>query len=348
MTGRAKNPPPSTVRKNLLKVGITFDTRDDFEFVSEEAEDWDAEFAVSTAVDDIAHALEDLGHGVEFIGSGRNLLNNFRQVEQSVDIVFNVAEGYFGRARESQVPAMLELAGIPYVGSDSYSLALALNKWHTKVLALSNGIRTPEFQVIRRAEELERCRVAFPVIPKLCYEGSSKGLRADSVVEDRDHLRLAVNYLLRTYKQPVLVERFVDGREVDVPIIGTSATKAFGVVGITLDGSPELGRSFLTSKIVRDDAYGFSYPLSNEPFVAEAERSSLMMYNLFDCRDFGRADMRIDREGRAYLLELNPYPFLGKHSSFNEVAQKSGIGYKDMIGMILESALQRQEIRQRV
>ena len=99
--------------------------------MSDEPEDWDAEFAVSTAVDDIAHALEDLGHDVDFIGSGRSLLNNFRRIEESVDIIFNIAEGYLGRARESQVPAMLELAGIPYVGSDSYSLALALNKWHT-------------------------------------------------------------------------------------------------------------------------------------------------------------------------------------------------------------------------
>ncbi|MDG6981834.1 MAG: hypothetical protein JRM74_00045 [Nitrososphaerota archaeon] len=108
-----------------LRIGITFDTRDDFDFVSHEAEDWDAEFAVSTAVQDIAHALEDLGHEVEFIGSGRNLLKNLRKMEDSVDIVFNVAEGYFGRGREAQVPATLELAGIPYVGSDSYALAPA-------------------------------------------------------------------------------------------------------------------------------------------------------------------------------------------------------------------------------
>ena len=328
---------------NPLKVGITFDTREDFSFVSEEVEDWDAEFAVSTAVQDIAHALEDLGHEVDFIGSGRNLLNSLRKVEDSVDIIFNIAEGYLGRGREAQIPATLELAGIPYVGSDSYALALALNKWHTKVLAASNGIRTPDFCLVREDADLKRWKRGYPAIAKLCYEGSSKGLRPDSMAQNERELERNVGYLLRAYRQPVIVEKFIEGKELDVPIIGTSPSKAFGVVGITLDGEADLGKRFLTSKIVKDDAYGFSYPL-DEPFVAEAEKSSLGVYNMLDCRDFGRVDMRTDENGTAHFLEINPYPFLGKHSSFNEVAEKSGLGYKNMIGRILESALQRQSI----
>ena len=332
---------------NPLRIGITFDTREDFSFASEEVEDWDVEFAVSTAVQDIAHALEDLGHEVEFIGSGRNLLNNLQKVEDSIDIVFNIAEGYFGRGREAQIPATLELAGIPYVGSDSYALALALNKWHTKVLAASNGVRTPDFCLVREAGDLKRWKMGYPALAKLCYEGSSKGLRPDSLAQNERELERAVEYLLRAYKQPVIVEKFIEGKELDVPIIGTSPTKAFGVVGITLNGEANLGKRFLTSKIIKDDAYGFSYPL-DEPFAAEAEKLSLSVYNMLDCRDFGRVDMRIDGDGKTYLLEINPYPFLGKHSSFNEIAEKSGLGYKNMIGMILESALKRQSIRQRV
>jgi D-alanine-D-alanine ligase len=346
MLSQAREAQVPMVSDNPLTVGITFDTREDFRFVSEEPEDWDAEFAVSTAVDDIAHALEDLGHRVDFIGSGRALLGNLRRIEESVDIVFNIAEGYFGRGREAQIPAALELAGIPYVGSDSYALALALNKWHTKVLASSYGVRTPRFFLIRDAGDLKACKPRFPAIAKLCYEGSSKGLRPDSLAQNKEELARAVRYLLRAYRQPVVVEEFIEGREVDVPIIGTSPTKPFGVVGITLDGKADLGRRFLTSKIVKDDSYGFSYPLV-QPFVAEAEKSSVAVYNLLDCRDFGRVDMRIDEDGRAYFLEINPYPFLGKHSSFNEIAEKSGVGYKNMIGLILGSALRRQEIKRR-
>ena len=93
--------------------------------------------------------------------------------------MFNIAEGYFGRAREAQIPAMLELAGVPYVGSDSYALALAANKWHTKIMALNYAVRTPAFEVVHTADEFDRLSLKYPVIPKLRYEGSSKGLRAD-------------------------------------------------------------------------------------------------------------------------------------------------------------------------
>jgi D-alanine-D-alanine ligase len=144
-----------------------------------------------------------------------------------------------------------------------------------------------------------------------------------------------------------LVEQFVRGREIDVPIIGSSPNKAFGVVGISLDGSLNLGNKFLTSKIVEADSYGFKYPL-DEPFVAKADSDAILLYNLLECRDFGRIDMRIDERGVPYFLEINPYPYLGKHSSFNEIATKSGLGYTNMIGMILQSALERQTLRSRV
>ena len=331
------------MREAPLKVGLTYDTRDDFKFVSDEPEDWDAEFEVSTAIDDIAHAIEDEGNEAVFIGSGKKLLENFRHFENSVDVVFNIAEGYFGRAREAQIPAMLELAGVPYVGSDSYALALAANKWHTKVLALNYGVRTPPFEVVHTVDELDRLSLKYPVIPKLCYEGSSKGLRADSVAHDKVELTRLTRYLLRSYKQPVIVEGFIEGKEVDVPIIGTSPSGAFGVVGLTLDGSLDLNERFLTSSIVRADGYGFRFPL-DEPYLEEVERGAVKVYNLLECKDFGRIDMRISKEGLPYLLEVNPYPFLGKHSSFNAVAE-SGVGYTRMIGMILESALRRYSLK---
>lgn len=237
------------------------------------------------------------------------------------------------------------MAGVPYVGSDAYSLALSLNKWHTKVLASYYQVRTPGFSLVRNEEEIELCRPrSYPAICKLCYEGSSKGLREDSIVHDRAGMKRQVRFLLRTYRQPVLVEEFIKGKEIDVPIIGTLPKKAFGVVGISLGGSLSLGERFLTSKIVGADSYGFKFPLE-EPFVQEADSMSVLMYSILDCRDFGRVDMRIDEEGRPYFLEINPYPYLGKHSSFNEIAVKSGLGYTKMIGLILQSALERQTVK---
>lgn len=344
MKSASKQIQPSLARSRSMRVGLTYDSRDDFKFVSDAPEDWDVELTVSTSVDDIAHAIDDLGHETVFIGSGMKLLDDFGRISRSVDIVFNIAEGYFGRAREAQVPAALELAGIPFVGSDVSTLSLAMNKWHTKVLAMHYGVRTPDFQVVRDADELERCRPRrFPVIAKLCYEGSAMGLRDDSVVHSQGDLNRLVRYLLKAYRQAVLVEEFIPGKEVDVPIIGNRPTRAFGVVGLTLNGNLDLKDGFLTSNIVRQDGYGFRYPLQ-EPFVSDAEQDALKVYNLVECRDFGRIDMRIDANDRPYFLEVNPLPFLGKHSSFSEIARKT-IGYTEMIGLILDSAVSRQKLR---
>jgi D-alanine-D-alanine ligase len=330
-----------------LNVGLTYDTRDDFKFVSDEPDDWDVDLTVSTSIDDIAHAIEDLGHRAVYIGSGMKLVSEFGRFEKAVDIVFNICEGYYGRAREAQVPAVLELAGVPFVGSDVYALSMAMNKWHTKVLATHYGIRTPDFQVVRDFDEAEKCRPKrFPAIAKLCYEGSAMGLKRESVVNGPGELRRLLRYLLKAYRETVLVEEFIPGKEIDVPIIGNQPERALGVVGLTLDRGLDLEDKFLTSEIVRDDRYGFRYPLK-EPFVEQAGGDAVKIYNLLGCRDFGRVDMRIDHQNRPYLLEVNPLPFLGKHSSFNEIARKT-IGYTEMIGLILNSALERQQLRKRV
>lgn len=327
---------------DVLTIGITFDTKDDFKFTGEEPWDWDAEFAVSMAVDDISRALEDLGHNTVQIGSGAKLLDNFAKYKSQVDIIFNIAEGRFGRSREAQIPALLEMSGIPFVGSDAYALSLGLNKWHTKIIAQNCGVRTPNFTVVEHHEKIDKSLVPeYPVFAKLCYEGSSMGLDEHSKVFDFAELQKRIKYLIRTYKQPVIIEEFVAGTEVDIPIIGTAPQNIFGIVGISLDDK-DMGERFLTSKIVYKDGYCFHYPL-NAAYEVEASEMALKVYNAIGCRDFGRVDMRIDGQGRPYLLEINPYPFLGKHSSFNYIAEKNDITYKQVIGIILQSAISRYQ-----
>lgn len=144
---------------DVLTVGITFDTRDDFKFSGNEPWDWDAEFAVSMAVDDISRALEDLGHKTVLVGSGTKLVDNFAKYKNQVDIIFNIAEGKFGRSREAQIPALLEMYNIPFVGSDAYALSLGLNKWHTKVIAQNCGVRTPRFTVVENPDRIDKSLV---------------------------------------------------------------------------------------------------------------------------------------------------------------------------------------------
>ena len=322
-------------------IGITFDTRDDFKYDSDDPWDWDAEFEVAAAIGDITNAIEDLGFPTVTIGSAAKLLNGFSGYRERVQMVFNIAEGKLGRAREAQVPNILEAGGIAYVGSDAETLTIGLNKAQTKYHALAHGIRTPEFVVVSDAAEMRRDEIPeYPVLLKLTHGGSSMGLEEKSKIHNFEQLKRYVRYLLRTYRQDVLVERFIEGPEFDVPILGTNPDDAFGVVEVTLNGRP-MGKNHLTSKIVYRDDYGLDVTSAEGDF-SEHKAMALKVYNSLRCRDFGRVDIRVEEStGLPYFLEINPYPYLGEHSSFNYIAQSRGMEYKDMMGIIMESALRR-------
>ena len=237
-------------------IGITYDTRDDFKFTSDDPWDWDAEFEVSVAIDDITNAIEDLGFPTVIIGSAEKLLEGFLTYRQKVQMVFNIAEGKLGRSREAQVPSILEAGGIAYVGSDAETLAIALNKAQTKYNAVAHHIRTPEFAVISDIAEIRSDEIPeYPVILKLTHGGSSMGLDERSKIYNFGQLKRHARYLLRTYRQDVLAERFIEGPEYDVPILGTNPDDVFGVVEVTLNGKP-MGKNHLTSKIIYKDGYG--------------------------------------------------------------------------------------------
>ena len=237
-------------------IGITYDTREDFQYYSDDPWDWDAEFEVSMAIGNITNAIEDLGFPTVMIGSAEKLLNGFTEYRKKIHMVFNIAEGKLGRARQAQVPSILEAGGIAYVGSDAETLAIALNKAQTKYNAVAHHIRTPEFAVVSDALEMRRDEIPeYPVILKLTHGGSSMGLDERSKVYDFGQLKKRVRYLLRTYKQDILVERFIEGPEFDVPILGTDPDDVFGIVEVTLNGK-SMDENYLTSKIVYKDSYG--------------------------------------------------------------------------------------------
>ena len=322
-------------------IGITYDTREDFTYSSDDPWDWDAEFEVSVAIDDITNAIEDLGFQTVMIGSAKNLLEGFSEYRKKIHMVFNIAEGKLGRAREAQVPSILEAGGITCVGSDAETLAIALNKAQTKYNAVAHHIRTPEFAVVSDIKEMRRDEIPeYPVIPKLTHGGSSMGIDERSVVYNFEDLKKHVRYLLKTYKQDILVERFIEGPEFDVPILGTAPKDVFGIVEVTLNGKP-MGKNYLTSRIVYRDDYGLDVTSVEEDF-SESKKMALAAYTSLGCRDFGRVDMRVEEAtGKSYFLEINPYPYLGKHSSFNYIAESRGMEYKDLMRVILDSAMQR-------
>ena len=322
-------------------IGITYDTRDDFRYESDDPWDWDAEFEVSVAIGDIVNAIEDLGFPTVTIGSAKKLLEGFPKYRENVDMVFNIAEGKLGRAREAQVPSILEAGGMAYVGSDAETLAIALNKAQTKYNAVAHRIRTPEFALVTDEAGIRRDEMPeYPVILKLTHGGSSMGMDERSKIYDFEQLKKHARYLLRTYRQDILVERFIEGPEFDVPILGTDPEDVFGVVEVTLNGKP-MGKNHLTSKIVYKDDYGLDMADVEGDF-SEAKKMALAAYKSLGCRDFGRVDIRVEEStGKPYFLEINPYPYLGRHSSFNRIAESRGMEYKEIMAAMLDSALQR-------
>ncbi len=322
-----------------MTIGMTFDLKTDYVFYPGDPQDANAEFDHPDTVAVITDALTTLGHRVVPIGSAEKLLSALDRLE--VDLVFNIAEGRSGRNREAQVPILLEMKGIPYVGSDGLTQALTLDKLMTKKILLADGIPTPRFFEIAQPHDPVPADLAFPLIVKPRCEGSSKGLSERSLVHDTASLRAQAAWIVQAYHQPALVEEFIAGREFTVAVVGNDPPEALPVVQIRIEGRTELGNLFYTFSRI---AAGLDYLCPAEIPNAMRERLkelAVRTYRAVDCLDFGRVDFRVDERGNPYVLEINPLPSLSTEDVFMSVAQHLGLTYPEMIGRILELAVKR-------
>lgn len=324
-----------------MRIGLTYDLKTQYVFRPGDPDDANAEFDHPDTVGRIEQALESLGHTVVRIGGARGLLE--RMDDLRVDLVFNIAEGYAGRNREAQVPVLLEMRGIPFVGSDGLTQALTLDKLMTKRILESQRIPTPAYFEWGRPETPLPPGMRLPLIVKPRFEGSSKGLTERSLVRDPQALRAQADWLVRTYRQPALVEQFIRGREYTVALVGNDPPEIFPVVQVQLEGRLELGDLFYTHARIASGA-AYLCPARIEPALARAlQEAARKTYEAVECRDFGRVDFRVDEEGRFYVLEINALPSLSEEDVFMVVARHEGISYEAMIGRILEAACERLE-----
>ena len=325
----------------MKKVGLTYDLKTDYEFKEGDPVDANAEFDHPSTIDVIAEAIESQGFKVKRIGNVVSLLEKMPQL--GVDIVFNISEGISGRNRESQVPMLLEMAGIPFVGADALTLALTLDKVMAKKIFIADGIATPRFFEVKSCEELQNTdHCKFPLIVKPRFEGSSKGLSEDSRVENLEGLKKQVEYITRAYKQPALIEEFISGQEFTVAIVGNDNPEVLPIVQIKIDGKLKLNDKFYTFARITSDRLEYICPARiTQELKDRINDLALRTYKAVECRDFGRVDFRVDNEGKPYVLEINPLPSLSTEDVFKLVAEHTGISYEQMIGKILKSALLR-------
>jgi D-alanine-D-alanine ligase len=273
--------------------------------------------------------------------------------EERPDIVFNIAEGLTGISREAQVPAMLEMLGIPYTGSDPLTLAMCLDKSRAKEILSYYHIDTPRFSVVSDPEELSQVAARFPSIVKPLHEGSSKGIFNSSVVENRQELDKEVQSILARYNEPALVEEYLQGREFTVAVLGNDDQLAvLPIVEIRFDTLPQGVRPIYSyeAKWIWDRSDApldiFDCPAKlPEALRREIEAVCRRAYRVMRCRDWCRIDLRLDEEGVPHILELNPLPGIlpnpEDNSCFPKAARAAGLTYRQLIQTVLALAARR-------
>jgi len=328
----------------MKTVGLTYDLKTDYQFKKGDPPDANAEFDHPSTIGVIASAIASCGFKVKKIGNASQLLEQIDKIK--VDIVFNISEGISGRNRESQVPILLEMAGIPFVGADALTLGVTLDKVMAKKIFIAEGIPTPRFFEIKNTDSLaEDGRLNFPLIVKPRFEGSSKGLTESSRVENKEELKKQVDYIINAYKQPALIEEFISGQEFTVAIIGNDPGEVMPVVQIKIDGRLKLKDKFYTFARIRSDRLEYLCPAHiSQELGRKLSDIALKTYNAVECRDFGRVDFRMDAQCNPYVLEINPLPSLSTEDVFMLVAKNIGITYEEIIGKILNSALKRYNL----
>jgi len=326
-------------------IGFTYDPIEEFVFEPSDAPDANAEHDYEDTVDFIADAIRANGHKVIKIGSAKSLLQKLPELK--VDIVFNLAEGRYGRNRESEVPLICEMIKIPYVGSDALTMSLTMDKAMTKKILRAEGIPTAKYCLARSPKDVEKCleKMAFPMIVKPNCEGSSKGMSEKSKVNNLEELKKQATYIINTYCQPALVEEFISGREYTVGIIGNENPEILPAAQIRINNVTDLGDNFYTFTRVNENNE-LDYTCENIPEEMAKKLSDLALatYRAVDCLDFGRVDFRVDKNNNPYVLELNALPCLSNEDVFAVVADYLKIPFSDIMKKILNAAFTRYQM----
>lgn len=333
-------------RRGPLKVGFTFNVKR-IKPTADGTEDREAEYDSPTTLQAIREAIASHGHEVVDLEASPELPMVLATTQ--VDVVFNIAEGFRGRNRESQVPALLELLDIPYTGSDPATLSLALDKALAKKVVRAAGIDTPMFQLMNTGRErLDRQFSRWPLMVKPVAEGSSKGVLKKSVCNNEAELREVVKEMVERYRQPALVEEYVGGREFTVGLLGERRPEVLPPMEIVFtDKSDKTPIYKFEDKLEANDRIRYEVPAKLEPGQLERIRAAARgAFMALGCRDVARIDFRMDETGRIYFLECNPLPGLTPGwSDLVLIAQGEGMDYHALIGEILSGAIRRYKER---
>jgi len=323
-----------------MHIGITYDLRDDY-LREGYGHEQTAEFDRVDTIDGIDAALKSLGHGTDRICNVRHLVRRLASGD-TWDLVFNIAEGMYGVGREAQVPALLDAYRIPYTFSDPLVLALTLHKGLTKTVIRAAGIPTADFAVIEDPADLQSLDLPPPLFAKPVAEGTGKGISESSRVDTHERLSLLCTKLMHEFRQPVLVETYLPGREFTAGIVGTYNDAAvIGVMEVLFRNHHE-GEKIYSYHSKSNYEELIDYVIPEREVVQACSDLALAAWRALGCRDGGRVDIRMDSLDRPNFIEVNPLAGLNPvHSDLPIICRLLGIPFQDLIARILDSAMQR-------
>ncbi|BCM17660.1 ATP-grasp domain-containing protein [Mesorhizobium sp. J8] len=305
--------------------------------------EWDRDGVVAALQENVVAALQEGGHEVLLCEGDKGMLATLERFmppdsqARPSGFVFNIACGIQGESRFSHVPAMLEMAGLPYIGASPLGHELANDKVVTKILIRDSGVPTPNFRVMHRGYE-NIGDLRFPVVAKPVREGDSLGLQ---LIHEPAELKRAVEVIVEEYAQAALVEEYIEGREISVPLLGNGEPDVLPLVEQNF-GDRAMRLMTWEAKYMAAAAVAKICPAEIESRLARVLRDiSIATFRACQCRDYARVDLRIDRSGQPFVLEINANPFLAKGFSYWVAANAAGHSYSSLINRILDVAHRR-------
>ncbi len=326
-----------------MKVAVVYnrDKKGTINVFGMQNKEWYPEETIQKVID----ALKAGGHTIELIPADRFLLTKLNHFLPKLSkrrpngIVLNLALGVQGKCRYTHVPAMLELAGIPYTGSNPMGHTLAQDKVVAKQILMASNIPTPNYRVYMEPK-LDAPYLNYPVIIKPRGEAGSFGIK---VVHDEPSLKEAVTEIIKEYKQPALAEEFIEGREVNVGILGNDPAQALPVLELVFTKNHttiydhetkfHLSRNKKVKKVCPAEL-----PRETAAYIQKLAVRTFEVLNIYD---FGRVDFRLDQYNQPYILEMNSMASLNPNSSFVTAAREAGYTYNNLVNQIIEVAIQR-------
>ncbi len=322
-----------------LAIGIVYELFGSYPRRPEDPPDADAEYEPEATLLALEAALRRLGHRPIRLGRPHDLLAAAHKGDLALDGALSIAEGFGSRNREAWAPVLLEMLGIPRLGSDALTLSLSLDKWWTRAVVAQAGVPVPEAALASSADEAAALAPpgGLPCLVKPRWEGTAKGIGAHSRVDDPDALAREAGRVLDVYRQPALVEHLLEGAEYTVTVVGHDPPRALPVLQRALDPVTRIGVHALG-----EGAHDHCLPGSLTPALeAELQALGLRAHAALDCLDFSRSDFKLDAAGRPRFLEINTLPTFAPDGSFGILAELEGRPLDALLADVLGAGLRR-------